>query len=73
VVGCFLLTQDTAPPYITTTQPVVLRLVSWQVAKFASHQTPRTYQYALGHIPLCRRPHITNNIQHGLTMSHTRS
>jgi hypothetical protein len=37
VVGCFLHDQLTAPPYITTTQPVVLRRVSRQAAKFASH------------------------------------
>ena len=38
-MGCFRLSQDTAPPYIVDTQPVVLRQVSIHAAKLASHQS----------------------------------
>jgi hypothetical protein len=40
VVACSLLDHDTAPPYMVTTHPVVLRRVSLQAAKLASHQNP---------------------------------
>jgi hypothetical protein len=37
-VACLLLDHDTAPPYMVTTHPVVLRQVSVHVAMLASHQ-----------------------------------
>jgi hypothetical protein len=40
VVNCFLLLHETAPPYITITQPVMLRRVLRHATKFAAHQTP---------------------------------
>jgi hypothetical protein len=38
VVACFLLNHETAPPYMVTTHPVVLRRVSLHADKLASHQ-----------------------------------
>jgi hypothetical protein len=52
VVACFLLLNETAPPYIVTTHSVVLLCVSWHAAKFASHQNPSDCRLPLWVMPL---------------------
>jgi hypothetical protein len=64
VVACFLLDHDTAPPYMVTTLPVVLRRVSFHAPKLASHQNPSGCLFPPYVIPPARSPsYVPRNVQ----------